>query len=252
MTETIGAPDEVIRRIREVMELREALDRITALNPQLIDADYLLKAAQGIARAALSGAPAPITAADAVGAPAGAVPEGWKLVPVNPDADMLRPPGSPWADGHMLSVWKTMLAAAPHPPAAPVPEGKRWYIGAQNDGLFIIDAPPRPSTDDAHHGRVVGVITPLGDLSRDTAQAICDAHNATLSRPSEDGWRTIETAPKDATEIWLGCIGHGVAVGWAAKYGWRCDIGGETHVLSWTPTHWQPYFVPAPPQKTGG
>lgn len=27
-----------------------------------------------------------------------------------------------------------------------------WYVGSQNDGLFIIDQPPRPSTDDITTG----------------------------------------------------------------------------------------------------
>lgn len=33
-----------------------------------------------------------------------------------------------------------------------------WFIGAQNDGLFIIDKPPRPSTDDPVHDAQVAVI----------------------------------------------------------------------------------------------
>lgn len=33
-----------------------------------------------------------------------------------------------------------------------------WYVGAQNDGLFVIDRPPRQSTDDITEGRDVGVV----------------------------------------------------------------------------------------------
>jgi len=61
---------------------------------------------------------------------------------------------------------------------------ERWYLGAMNDGLFIINAPPRPSTDDIWHDRPDGPtmflnIDPLrGDMKK--AQAIVDAHNAAL------------------------------------------------------------------------
>lgn len=40
--------------------------------------------------------------------------------------------------------------------------GKRtqesWYVGAQNDALFIIDKPPRPSNDDINPDQDVEVI----------------------------------------------------------------------------------------------
>lgn len=57
---------------------------------------------------------------------------------------------------------------------------RRWYLGAQNDGLFIIDTPPRPSNDDQWHDRPDGpsLVIPLGAMSREKAQAIVDAHNA--------------------------------------------------------------------------
>jgi len=51
----------------------------------------------------------------------------------------------------------------------------RWYLGAQNDGLYIIDQPPRPSTDDEVHDRAVNVIAAVTDQR--WAQSIIDAHN---------------------------------------------------------------------------
>lgn len=61
-------------------------------------------------------------------------------------------------------------------------ERHRWYVGAQNDGCFIIDRPPRPSNDDVVPDRCDGPtkVIPLGTATPgvlDLAQAICDAHN---------------------------------------------------------------------------
>ena len=33
---------------------------------------------------------------------------------------------------------------------------RKWYLGSLNDGLFIIDTPPQPSTDYAWHDRPDG------------------------------------------------------------------------------------------------
>ncbi len=53
---------------------------------------------------------------DALAAPAAvAVPDGWKLVPVEPTGDMCGA-GTGW--GTALSTWQATLAAAPQPPVA--------------------------------------------------------------------------------------------------------------------------------------
>jgi hypothetical protein len=59
---------------------------------------------------------------------------------------------------------------------------RRWYIGAQNDGKFIIDKPPRPTTDYVWHDRPDGpdLVLNVVALSDARAQAIVDAHNAAL------------------------------------------------------------------------
>ena len=61
---------------------------------------------------------------------------------------------------------------------------RRWYLGSMNDGLFIIDAPPRPSTDDVFHDRTNGpsLVLNVVALTSEQAQAIVDAHNAEVRR----------------------------------------------------------------------
>lgn len=70
-------------------------------------------------------------------------------------------------------------------------------------------------------------------------------------------WQPIETAPKDGTEIWLGCPGHravgywgtlGVLPGWISRMGptpYDGDWPIEEHLGGNQPTHWQP--APEPP-----
>jgi outer membrane murein-binding lipoprotein Lpp len=64
--------------------------------------------------------------------------------------------------------------------------GERWYIGAMNDGRFIINTPPRPSTDEVWHDRPDGpsLVLNVVALSAEHAQAIVDAHNASLATPA--------------------------------------------------------------------
>jgi hypothetical protein len=59
---------------------------------------------------------------------------------------------------------------------------ERWYLGSMNDGLFIINTPPRPSTDDQFHERTDGptVVLNVNGLPQARAQEIVDAHNAAL------------------------------------------------------------------------
>lgn len=54
-----------------------------------------------------------------------------------------------------------------------------WYLGSMNDGLFIINTPPRPSTDDVWFDRPDGptLVLNVVALSEERAQAIVDAHN---------------------------------------------------------------------------
>lgn len=59
---------------------------------------------------------------------------------------------------------------------------KRWYVGSMNDALFIIDTPPRPSTDDTWHDRPDGpkMVLAVEGLTPERVKFIVDAHNADL------------------------------------------------------------------------
>lgn len=58
---------------------------------------------------------------------------------------------------------------------------KKWYLGAQNDGLFIIDQPPAPSNDHPKHDAQVAVIAAVPDGAADFAKTVIAAHNAAIS-----------------------------------------------------------------------
>ncbi len=59
-------------------------------------------------------------------------------------------------------------------------ETTAWYVGAQNDGLYIIDHPPRPSTDDINPEQDVSVIAKVYDandwlITKERADLIAEA-----------------------------------------------------------------------------
>lgn len=60
---------------------------------------------------------------------------------------------------------------------------KRWYLGSMNDAMFIINTPPRPSTDDVWHDRPDGptMVLAVEGLTVERVQAIIDAHNAEVA-----------------------------------------------------------------------
>jgi hypothetical protein len=61
------------------------------------------------------------------------VPQGWKLVPVEPTQEMKRAGMSERHDDLSRSVYQAMLAAAPQPPeAAPVQMPEPWAISHHN------------------------------------------------------------------------------------------------------------------------
>lgn len=80
-------------------------------------------------------------------------------------------------------------------------------------------------------------------------QALIAAHEA------EDGWRPIETAPKDGTKIDLWCVSDGM-IGTRVPYAHWCDRwcfwGDEAADSDFLvheygePTHWRP--LPPPPK----
>lgn len=50
-------------------------------------------------------------------------------------------------------------------------KSEKWYVGAMNDCLFIIDQPPRPSNDDVCPSRDVKVIAKVGPTDEDHTNA---------------------------------------------------------------------------------
>ena len=70
----------------------------------------------------------------------------------------------------------------------------RWWLGAQNDGLFIINQQPRHSNDDQFHERTDGpsFAVPLGTINEKHAQAIIDEHNRILTALAEENGRLRE------------------------------------------------------------
>jgi hypothetical protein len=88
--------------------------------------------------------------------------------------------------------WQEARGRKPEtPPPSSQREGRKWHLGSMNDGLFIIDTPPRPSTDDIHAERTDGpsIVLKVHGMSVTDAQAICDAHNSALatSEGSDNG-----------------------------------------------------------------
>lgn len=61
-------------------------------------------------------------------------------------------------------------------------------------------------------------------------------------------WKSIDSAPRDATEIWLGAEGR-VIIGWFNNGRWHSSWSEER--LHWAPTHWQSFVTPAPPLTNG-
>lgn len=93
---------------------------------------------------------------------------------------------------------------------------REWHLGAMNDGLFIIDAPPRPSTDDIVHDREDGptMILNVTDLPEAKAQAVVNAHNAAIhalaaEKEASDRVPGCE-APARVLAEWLGYAWDGL------------------------------------------
>lgn len=76
---------------------------------------------------------------------------------------------------------------------------------------------------------------------------------AALAAPAPEGWRPIDTAPKDGTRILLGCFSapkHRKMEGTVAVAGWSEAGWGPFNPLWWPPTHWMP--LPTPPTGKEG
>ena len=93
---------------------------------------------------------------------AGAVPQGWKAVPVNPTPEMWKaaksvPDPNPPYPPHYGLVWDAMLAASPTPPVEQQAEPKaapmelnesayqRGYLDGMAKGRREVEAAPQPA-----------------------------------------------------------------------------------------------------------
>jgi hypothetical protein len=63
----------------------------------------------------------------------------------------------------------------------------KWYVGVMNDAPFIIDAPPRPSTDDCVHDRKDGpdFVVRVHGLRDQDVKDIVEEHNRVVDVLSE-------------------------------------------------------------------
>jgi len=78
----------------------------------------------------------------------------------------------------------------------------RWYLASKNDGLFIINAPPHPSTDDIDHDcDGPDLVLNVTELPEAKARAIVGAHNKMTEQMRErDGNATIELVCDDGND----------------------------------------------------
>jgi len=61
-------------------------------------------------------------------------------------------------------------------------------------------------------------------------------------------WQSIDTAPDDSTEVWLGAHGRVIIGWWLPTKGWRSSWTDDP--LQWQPTHWMPFLIPEPPSES--
>jgi hypothetical protein len=76
----------------------------------------------------------------------------------------------------------------------------------------------------------------------------CPVH-AQPAPPPEQGWRDIESAPKDGSEVILGRPGHVAFCFYGRGCGDRWAMADDASDLGWDPTHWQPLPSPPPEQR---
>lgn len=68
---------------------------------------------------------------------------------------------------------------------------KKWYVGAMNDALFVIDAPPRPSTDDITEQPNVNVIAACGTDFEGAYRMVAEHNAAPASRTGDQSMKAL-------------------------------------------------------------
>lgn len=81
---------------------------------------------------------------------------------------------------------------------------KHWYLASMNDGLFIIDTPPRSSNDDVWHERPNGpsVILNVTELPLKKAIAVVETHNSRVEELERQLAETEEALDEAIKELW--------------------------------------------------
>ncbi len=80
----------------------------------------------------------------------------------------------------------------------------RWFLGAKNDGLFIIDRPPSPQNDHPDHEAAVNVIAAVPLPFEEAAKAIIRAHNEDLEHQAEANhleWRAQQATVEESERL---------------------------------------------------
>lgn len=155
------------------------------------------------------------------------VPAGWKLVPIEPTPEMVAAMAVIEASSHQVVTYGNGIEV--------VTEliGMSGAVEAYEAMLAAAD--PYPT------GEVVGPCVcgswPGGECLR-CAQLLSAA-------PQSDGWRPIESAPKDGTHVRL-YAPEIQFVGFHAVAGW-CYVAPGCPLAPTQPTHWEP-LSPAPTQ----
>ena len=125
--------------------------------------------------------------------------------------------------------------------AQPLADGMAMMVYRDEDGTLWTR-----QFDEFHDGRFQGVM-PAADAPPDLGQR-SPQHTSATALSVVDSWRTIDSAPKDATKMLAVCglyisIAHWGQYGrsYNGIHGWR-DEDGDL----WNPTHWMP--LPNPPR----
>jgi hypothetical protein len=108
--------------------------------------------------------------------------------PFHPDSnlpDCMMPDGGECCAGHaaLCDDWHKQRRRIRELESAAQAAPMRWHLASMNDGLFIINAPPRPSNDDIWPDRKDGpsIVLNVTELPADKARKIVDAMNAQVT-----------------------------------------------------------------------
>lgn len=155
------------------------------------------------------------------------VPEGWKLVPVEPTQEMLKELGDAW-EGVNRATWQWVIAAAPEAPALK-------HVPLTDERIIEV-------LGDTKHSQITAVRALIAE-SHAAPEAPAQA-----DRQRVPDWKPIHTAPTDGTAILVseGRFIH--CVEWNEEFEWWAvddNKLGPFRLRGSAPTHWMP--LPAAP-----